>query len=135
MCNHGLREVSAFQANGVTLYTCSTAQLPQTSDKILDDMLDYAGVALTPFLNAGVAGIILVWFMLRLERILNRFDESVQLMTRAIIRLLERHDADMASDLSKVLSQANDEVATLRRVAARMRYNATHGANDMSLRL
>ena len=64
---------------------------------------------LTPFLNAGVAGIILVWFMLRLERILNRFDKSVQLMTRAIIRLLERHDPDMASDLSKVLSQANDE--------------------------
>lgn len=64
---------------------------------------------LTPFLNIGVAGIILLWFMFRLERILNRFDKSVQLMTRAIIRLLEREDADLASSLSKALSQANGE--------------------------
>ena len=28
----------------VTLYTYSTAQLPQTSDEILDDMLDFADV-------------------------------------------------------------------------------------------
>ena len=63
----------------------------------------------TPFLNAGIPGVLLLWFMLRLERILNRFDKSVQLMTRAIIRLLERHDPDMASSLSKALSRANHE--------------------------
>ena len=66
-------------------------------------------IDLTPFLNAGVPGMILLWFMLRLERILNRFDKSVQLMTRAIIRLLERHDPEMASDLSRALSRANGE--------------------------
>ena len=66
-------------------------------------------IDLSPFENAGVAGMILVWFMFRLERILTRFDKSVQLMTRAIIRLLERHDPDMASSLSKALSEANGE--------------------------
>ena len=66
-------------------------------------------IDLSPFVNAGVAGMILVWFMLRLERILTRFDKSVQLMTRAIIRLLERHDPDMASSLSQSLSEANGE--------------------------
>lgn len=66
-------------------------------------------IDLSPFVNAGVAGVILVWFMLRLERILTRFDKSVQLMTRAIIRLLERHDPEIASSLSKSLSDANGE--------------------------
>ena len=66
-------------------------------------------IDLTPFLNAGIPGVLLLWFMLRLERILNRLDKSIQLMTRAIIRLLERHDPNMATDLSKALSQANDE--------------------------
>ena len=66
-------------------------------------------IDLTPFLNAGIPGILLLWFMLRLERILNRFDKSVQLMSRAIIRLLERHHPDQASSLSKALSRANGE--------------------------
>ena len=66
-------------------------------------------IDLTPFLNAGIPGVLLLWFMFRLERILSRFDKTVQLMTRAIIRLLERHDAEMASDLSKALSRANGD--------------------------
>ena len=49
-------------------------------------------IDLTPFINAGISGIMLLWFMFRLERILNRFEKSVQLMARAIIRLLERRD-------------------------------------------
>ncbi|MCH7745796.1 MAG: hypothetical protein IIC84_06970 [Chloroflexi bacterium] len=64
-------------------------------------------IDLTPFLNAGVSGIMLLWFMFRLERILNRFEKSVQLMARAIIRLLERHDPEAASALSKSLSNSN----------------------------
>ena len=47
--------------------------------------------------------------MLRLERILTRLDKSVQVMARAIIRLLERHDPEMASPLSKSLSRVNGE--------------------------
>lgn len=66
-------------------------------------------IDLTPFLNAGIPGVLLLWFMFRLERILSRFDKTVQLMTRAIIRLLDRHDPEMASDLSKALSRANGE--------------------------
>ncbi len=62
---------------------------------------------MTPFINTGLAGFILLWFMFRLERILNRFDKTVQLLTRAIIRLLEREDAELASDLSDALSRAN----------------------------
>ena len=66
-------------------------------------------IDLTPFLNAGIPGILLLWFMLRLERILSRFDKSVQLMTRAILRLLEHEDPDIATSLSKALSRANGE--------------------------
>jgi len=47
--------------------------------------------------------------MLRLERLLSRFDKSVQLMTRAILRLLERENPEMATELSKALSRANGE--------------------------
>lgn len=66
-------------------------------------------IDLTPFLNAGVSGIMLLWFMFRLERILNRFEKSVQLMARAIIRLLERHYPEAASALSKALSSSNGD--------------------------
>ena len=66
-------------------------------------------IDITPFLSTGIPGILLLWFMLRLERILNRFDKTVQLITRAIIRLLEREDPEMASGLSKALSHANGE--------------------------
>ena len=66
-------------------------------------------IDLTPYLNAGIPGIILAWFMFRLERILNRFDKTVALMARAIIRLLEREDPELASDLSKALSRTNGD--------------------------
>lgn len=66
---------------------------------------------LTPFLNAGIPGVLLVWFMFRLERILGRFDRTVQLVARAIIRLLERTDPDEASALSKALHNVNGEEA------------------------
>ena len=36
----------------------------------------------TPFINAGISGAMLLWFMFRLERILVRFERSVQLMAR-----------------------------------------------------
>lgn len=66
-------------------------------------------IDLTQFLNAGIAGIILLWFMFRLERILTRFDKTVQLMTRAVIRLLERHDENLATQLSKELYGVNGD--------------------------
>ena len=66
-------------------------------------------IDLTQLLNAGVAGIILLWFMFRLERILTRFDKTVRLMTRAVIRLLERHDEHLATQLSKELYGVNGE--------------------------
>jgi hypothetical protein len=63
----------------------------------------------TPFINAGIPGAILLWFMLRLERILNRFERTVQLMSRAVIRMLERRDPEIASGLSKALSRTDTE--------------------------
>ena len=66
-------------------------------------------IDLTPFLNAGIPGVLLVWFMFRLERILTRFDKTVQLAARAIIRLLERTDPDAAVGLSKALHRINGE--------------------------
>ena len=47
--------------------------------------------------------------MFRLERILNRFDKTVALMARAIIRLLEREDPEVACDLSKALFRTNGD--------------------------
>ena len=67
------------------------------------------GIDLTPFVNAGIPGALLLWFMLRLERILTRFERTVQLIARAVIRLLERHDPEMASSLSKALSRTNGD--------------------------
>ena len=66
-------------------------------------------IDLSPFLNAGIAGIVLVWFMLRLERILSRLDESLQLMARAIIRLAARRESEIAADLSSVISRGRAE--------------------------
>ena len=64
-------------------------------------------IDLTPFLNAGVPGMLLMWFMFRLERILNRFDKTVQLVARAVLRLLERTDPEAASAMSRALHRAN----------------------------
>jgi hypothetical protein len=61
----------------------------------------------TQFIDAGIPGLLLLWFMFRLERLLMRFDKTVQLMARAILRLLERHDPDMATRLSDELYRTN----------------------------
>lgn len=66
-------------------------------------------IDLTPFLNAGISGMLLIWFMFRLERILNRFDKTVQLVARAIIRLLEREEPEAASRISKALYKGDGE--------------------------
>ena len=62
---------------------------------------------ITPFLNTGVPGVLLIWFMFRLERILNRFDKTVQLVAGAVIRLLEREDPETATDLGEALYRIN----------------------------
>jgi hypothetical protein len=64
-------------------------------------------IDLTPLVNAGLPGVLLLWFMLRLERILNRLDGSLQLMARVLIRLLERNDPKTARSLSKSPSKAD----------------------------
>ena len=66
-------------------------------------------IDLTPFLNAGIPGVLLVWFMFRLERILTRFDKTVQLAARAIIRLLDRTDPDAAVALSKAFHRIDGD--------------------------
>ncbi len=66
-------------------------------------------IDITRLLDAGVMGIFLLWFMFRLERILTRFDQTVDLATRAIIRLLERHDSEEASELSKALYRLDEQ--------------------------
>ena len=66
-------------------------------------------IDLSPFLNAGIASIVLVWFMLRLERILSRLDESLQLMGRAIIHLAARRESEIAADLSSAISRGRTD--------------------------
>lgn len=58
---------------------------------------------LVQFINIGLAGVLLMWFMFRLERLLTRLDKTIYLMARATLRMLDRQDADMATDLSKEL--------------------------------
>ena len=65
-------------------------------------------IDLSPFLNAGIAGVVLVWFMLRLERILTRLDESLQLMARAIIRLATRRDSEIVAELRELGHQVGE---------------------------
>ena len=67
------------------------------------------GIDLAPFINAGVPGLVLLWFMFRMERILSRFEKTINLMARAIIRQLERHEPEAASALSKELYDVNGE--------------------------
>ena len=66
-------------------------------------------IEVEPFTNAGIPGTLLVWFMFRLERVLNRFDKTVELVARAIIQLLERTDPEEASELSKALHRADGD--------------------------
>ena len=60
-------------------------------------------IDLTKVVDVGVSGVMLVWFMFRLERMLSRFDLTIQLIARAVIRQLERVDPNAASTLSKAL--------------------------------
>ncbi len=47
--------------------------------------------------------------MLRLERILSRLDESLQLMARAIIRLAARRESEIVAELSSAISRGRAE--------------------------
>ena len=61
------------------------------------------GTDLIQFINIGLAGILLLWFMFRLERMLVRFEKTMHLMARATLRMLDRSDRESATDLSKEL--------------------------------
>ena len=63
----------------------------------------------TANINAGIPSFLLLWFMLRLERILNRYDKTLNLMARAIIRQLERHEPEAASELNRELYLTNGD--------------------------
>ena len=58
---------------------------------------------LIQFINIGLAGVLLMWFMFRLERMLVRLEKTLQLMARATLRMLDRRDPEVATDLSKEL--------------------------------
>ena len=58
---------------------------------------------LIQFINIGLAGVLLMWFMFRLERMLVRLDKTLHLMARATLRMLDRSDSKTATELSKEL--------------------------------
>ena len=59
---------------------------------------------IVPFVQAGVAGGVLLWFMLRLEKRLRRFERTMHLMARTLIRQLEQQSSTPAAqDLSDQL--------------------------------
>ena len=47
--------------------------------------------------------------MFRLERILSRLDESLQLMARAIIGLAARRESEIAAELSSAITRGRGE--------------------------
>lgn len=55
----------------------------------------------------GPMGVMLAWFAWRLERLLGRLAKEINLNSRSIIRLLERHDPEGARELSKELYHIN----------------------------
>lgn len=57
----------------------------------------------------GPMGVVLAWFMWRMERLLRRFTRAVNLMAIAIIRQLEKDDPSAASELSKQLYHINGD--------------------------
>ena len=89
-------------------------------------------IDLTPLINAGISGAVLLWFMFRLERILNRFERSLQLMARAVIRLLERRDREEASNLSNGSNRGAGArtVTSPRTVATESAISTTSGTAD-----
>lgn len=66
---------------------------------------DFSGL-----IDQGVVGLLLLWFMLRLERFLRRTARQMDLMARSLLRLLEREDPHLASELSKDLYRSNGDV-------------------------
>ena len=64
---------------------------------------------LIQFINIGLAGVLLMWFMFRLERMLVRLDKTLQLMARATFRMLDRRDPKTATDLSKELYRVSGD--------------------------
>lgn len=62
-----------------------------------------------PYIQAGIPGILLIWSMIRMERMVNRLNRNVELMARAILRLLERRDQQAATQLSKGLHNSDDD--------------------------
>ncbi|MXY45921.1 MAG: hypothetical protein F4Y44_02835 [Chloroflexi bacterium] len=64
---------------------------------------------LVQFINIGLAGVLLMWFMFRLERMLVRLDKTLYLMARATLRMLDRQDVDMAKDLSKEMYRVSGD--------------------------
>lgn len=53
--------------------------------------------------NYGAMGVVLAWFMLRLEKHLRRQTRATNLVARTLLRLLEHQDPVGASKLSKEL--------------------------------
>ena len=64
---------------------------------------------LIQFINIGLAGVLLMWFMFRLERMLVRLDKTLQLMACATFRMLDRRDPMTATDLSKELYRVSGD--------------------------
>lgn len=61
----------------------------------------------TSLVNYGALGIIVLWFMWRMENSLRRLTKAVNLNSMALIRLLERGNPQGAAELAKELSKEN----------------------------
>ncbi len=64
---------------------------------------------LQDFLNYGIAGLMLLWFMFRLERALAKLSKAVTLMATALLRFLQVYAPDAATELSKELHRLNGD--------------------------
>lgn len=58
--------------------------------------------------QAGVLGLVLAWFMFRLERLLERQTMTFERLTRHLIRLVERLDPERAVELASDLDRPEE---------------------------
>ena len=61
----------------------------------------------TSLIDVGVIGAVLAWFMVRLEKFMERSRKSHDIQTRAIIRLLEKYDPEGSAQLNEELDRTN----------------------------
>ena len=64
---------------------------------------------LAPLIQAGPVGVMLLWFMFRLEKHIKRSNKVQMLLVMAVLRRLEKENPSAASDLMTEYAKLNGD--------------------------